>query len=87
MRKTYQKALQRYFRSNILLYRGTLRLTQSQMAERLCMDERAYSDLDRGKTCCSAVTLALYIAFLCEDVQKFVEGLRNAFNADKNSAA
>lgn len=87
MRKTHKKTLQQYFRSSILTRRNALHLTQSQMAERLCMDERSYSDLDRGKTCCSAVTLALYIAFLCEDVQEFVEGLRHAFNAEKNNAA
>lgn len=87
MRKTYQKALQYYFRSTILLRREDLHLTQSQMAEQLCMDERSYSDLDRGKSCCSAVTLALFIAFLCEDVQKFAEGLRHAFTTERNNAA
>lgn len=87
MRKTYQYILKIYFNHDLVQMRTTLHLTQAQMAELLSMDDRSYIDLDHGKSCCSAVTLALYLAFVCDDVLKFVEGLRYAFNAGKDSAA
>lgn len=87
MRKTYQCILKVYFNRNLVQTRTTLQLTQAEMAERLSMDDRSYIDLDHGKSCCSAVTLALYLAFVCDDVPQFVEGLRYAFNSGKDSAA
>ena len=54
-------------------------LTQAEMTEKLSMDDRSYIDLDHGKTCCSAVTLALFLVYVCEDVHEFLEELRHAF--------
>lgn len=87
MRKTYQRILKCYFNHDLVQRRMALKLTQAQMAERLAMDERSYCDLDSGKSSCSGVTLALYLAFVCDDVHKFVEGLRHAFDSGKDSAA
>lgn len=87
MRKTYTGILKNFFYQHLIQRRAELQITQAEMAELLAMDERSYVDLDHGKTCCSAVTLALYIAFICGDVHQFVEGLRHAFNAGKDNAA
>ena len=87
MRKLYYTAMKNHFHANLMKSRTRLCLTQAQMAERLCMDERSYVDLDHGKTCCSALTLSLYLVYICDDVERFLEGLRNAFEAEKNSAA
>lgn len=87
MRKLYQNILKVYFNQQLVQRRMELRLTQAEMSERLSMDERSYIDLDHGKTCCSAVTLALFIAFVCEDVIQFTEELRHAFNACKENVA
>lgn len=87
MRKTYQIILRGYFNQCLVQQRTKLHMTQAEMAERLAMDDRSYIDLDHGKTCCGAVTLALYIAFVCDDVQQFAEGLRHAFNTGKDNAA
>lgn len=87
MRKTYQVILKCVFCEKLTRDRSRLGLTQSQMAEKLAMDDRSYIDLDHGKTCCSAVTLALYLVYVCEDVFGFVEDLRNAFETGKNRAA
>lgn len=87
MRKTYQYILKIYFYRNLVQTRADLQLTQAEMAERLSMDDRSYIELDHGKSCCSAVTLALYLAYVCDDVHQFVEGLRYAFDAGKDSAA
>lgn len=87
MRKLYQNILKTYFHSVLLQRRADLKLTQSQMAEQLLMDDRSYIDLDHGKSCCSALTLALFLAFVCKDVHTFTEGLRYAFDTGKDSAA
>jgi len=58
---------------------GECRTTQSKMAERLAMDERSYIDLDHEKTCCSAITLALFLVYICADVDAFLKELRCAF--------
>lgn len=87
MRKTYKLILKCIFYENLIHTRTRLGLTQSQMAEKLAMDDRSYIDLDHGKTCCSAVTLALFLVYVCEDVYGFVEELRNAFDASANRVA
>jgi hypothetical protein len=57
------------------------------MSERLAMACRTYIELDHGKTGCSAVTLALFLIYVCNDPIAFLEELRNAFEADDNKAA
>ena len=37
------------------------------MAEKLAMDGRSYSDIENGRSACSAVTLVMYIVFVLED--------------------
>ena len=87
MRKTYRDILKKQFRIHLVHSRTANGLTQSQMAEILSMDDRSYIDLDHGKTCCSAVTLALFLVYVCEDVHTFLEELRHAFNTAFNQAA
>jgi len=81
MRKTYYKILKTCFHTHLIRSRDALGLTQSQMAEKLAMDERSYNDLDHGKNCCSNVTLALFLTQVCEDPQTFLEELRHAFKS------
>lgn len=78
MRRLYRDILKQQFHSSLLHTRAKLELTQAEMAEQLAMDERSYIDLEHGKTCCSAITLAIYLIFLCDDVPKFLEELRRA---------
>ena len=87
MRRAYRKVLKKHFHVHLVQIRTSNGLTQSEMAERLSMDDRSYIDLDHGKTCCSAVTLALFLVYVCGDVQTFLEELRHAFNAAFNQAA
>lgn len=72
MRKTYQRLIREYFCRTIFEYRIQADLTQLQMAERLCMDERSYIDLEHGKNGCSVVTLILYLIFECPDSDAFL---------------
>lgn len=87
MRKTYHTLLKHHFHSTLVRTRFNLGLTQSEMAERLAMDDRSFIDLDHGKTCCSAVTLVLFLIYVCEDVDGFLEELRHAFEAGINQVA
>jgi len=79
MRKTYHEILKNHFHKSLTHTRGTLGLTQAEMAEKLAMDDRSYSDLDHGRACCSSVTLALYLTNVCSDPQEFLEELRHEF--------
>lgn len=87
MRKTYHTILKEQFHIRLIRARVRLELTQAEMAEKLHMDDRSYSDLDTGKNCCSAVTLALFLVFICEDVEGFLEELRHAFEVGTERAA
>ena len=87
MRRIYRNVLKNHFHVHLVQIRTANGLTQSEMAEKLSMDDRSYIDLDHGKTCCSAVTLALFLVYVCEDVHTFLEELRHAFNTAFNQAA
>lgn len=87
MRKRQREILKANFYTQLITTRAALKLTQSQMAEKLSMDDRSYIDLDHGKTCCSAITLARFLIFVCESPIKFLEGLRRAFEEADNKVA
>lgn len=87
MRNTYHQLLKEHFRAHLLRTRAALDLTQAEMAARLEMDERSYCKLEYRQSCCSAVTLALYLLRVCEDVPAFLEQLRRAFTAAENDQA
>lgn len=87
MRKHYQNSLKLFFHERILLTRGELEISQEEMAARLSMACRTYIDLEHGKSCCSAVTLMLFLLYLCPDPQAFLDGLRDAFEAANALAA
>jgi len=87
MRKHYTKVLKTFFHEKLFHRRETLGISQEEMADRLAMASRTYVDLDHGKTCCSGLTLALFLVYVCDDPLGFLEELRNAFEDGKNKAA
>lgn len=87
MRKQYTKVLKLFFHNKLFYTRETLGITQEEMAHRLAMAARTYIDLDHGKTCCSALTLALFLIYVCTDPVIFLEELRNAFETTDTQAA
>ncbi|MGI6028070.1 MAG: hypothetical protein ACOX81_09510 [Candidatus Heteroscillospira sp.] len=50
------------------------------MAYRLLMSSRAYASLESGKSCCSLITVLLYLSRCCLDKQAFIEGLLDIFS-------
>ena len=87
MRKHYTNVLKTFFHDKLFYTRETLGISQEEMAHRLVMAARTYVDLDHGKTSCSALTLALFLIYVCSDSAAFLEELRNAFEATDNKAA
>ncbi|MCM1363777.1 MAG: helix-turn-helix domain-containing protein [Faecalibacterium sp.] len=64
-----------------------LNISQAKMAELLEMSERSYADIESGKSCCSAVTLVLYLIYCCDDVPRFLDELKAKFEqADVDAA-
>lgn len=87
MRNQYRNVLKKFFYEEISRTRYDLGISQEKMAERLALASRTYVDLDHGKTCCSEVTLALFLIYVCPDPQKFLEELRYAFEAEISKIA
>lgn len=87
MRKHYQKVLKSFFHEKLFRSRAELGISQEEMASRLAMASRTYVDLDHGKNSCSALTLALFLIYICAEPLSFLEELRNAFeDSDKKVA-
>lgn len=87
MRSVNRNTLKRWFRAELMRYRHLEHTTQLEMSERLAMDERSYIDLEHGKTCCSAVTLALYLTLCCDNPARSLEELRRAFGRNVDGVA
>jgi DNA-binding XRE family transcriptional regulator len=87
MRKHYIQVLKSFFHNKLFHTREALGITQEEMARRLAMAARTYVDLDHGKTSCSALTLALFLIYICADPTAFLKELRDAFEAIDNKAA
>lgn len=87
MRNRYKQVLAAFFRHKIFQTRvHILDISQEEMAHRIGISTRCYVDLENGKTSCSAVTLALFLAFVCIDPIAFREELRYAFESVRAKA-
>lgn len=87
MRNHYKQILKAFFHHKLFRTRvDVLDITQEEMAHRLALSSRSYVDLDHGKTSCSAVTLALFLVYVCNDPTAFLEELRYAFEAVRTKA-
>lgn len=87
MRKQYREILKKWFQNKLVHHRYTACTTQLEMAEKLAMDERSYIDLEHGKTCCSAVTLALFLTICSDHPIGLLEELCCAFKVGIYEAA
>lgn len=87
MRSHYNQILKSLFHRELFSARVALGITQEEMAHRLVMACRTYVDLDHGKAGCSALTLALFLIYICAEPLNFLEELRNAFETADHQAA
>ena len=87
MRKQYTEVLKTFFHKEVYNRRKALGISQEEMAHRLAMGCRGYAKIDNGYICCSALTLALYLIYICEDHSTFLQELRHAFENSDSEAA
>ena len=79
--KPYAAMVRELGARTLLALRTGLGLTQEEMAERLHISCRAYSDLERRKSCASGVTVLFAASMmglkeLHAPVRRFIEGVR-----------
>lgn len=86
MRKRYEELLKDYFRQRLRRDRERLGITRVAMARRLRMAERSYLDLEYGTYSCGALTLMLYLAFICADPGEFIRSFREIVRKEDSSA-
>ena len=70
----YKEILRKFFSEYVNALRKRRGLTQEEMAERLRITARAYSDLERGKYCVSAATLLFMLSMLSTAEQQTLLG-------------
>lgn len=75
---SYKTMLRSFFSEYVSALRKSKGLTQEEMAEKLRITGRAYSDLERGVYCFSAVALVFLLLMLEEsEVQSLLSPLRD----------
>ena len=82
MREKCKNILRIYFYNQIIMMRNNMGLTQGQMAELLQMTRRSYADLEIKASCCGAITLILFLIYICEDVDLFLSELKTLFESE-----
>ena len=87
LRKIYQRTFKKFFYDDLIKTREKLKYTPAQMATLLIMDDRSYADLDHGNSCCSALTLVLYLIYCCDDPMAFLENLSKILEVLEDDAA
>lgn len=75
MKSQIHAAVKDYIRGELLTTRSFLNICQEEMAHRLLMSTRAYVSLEGGKSCCSLITMLLFLSRCCIDQQAFLDGL------------
>ena len=60
----YKESLRQYFSVQVKALRKKRKLTQEEMSEQLHITVRAYGDLERGCSCCSAIALLFFLLML-----------------------
>ena len=75
--KPYKEILREFFSKYVSTLRKRRGLTQEEMAEKLRITGRAYSDLERGIYCFSAVALVFLLLMLEEgEIKEVLSPLR-----------
>ncbi len=87
MKKQLRKSLKAYLRTELLMCRAKLNISQEEMAHRLLMSTRAYVALESGKSCCSLITTLLFFSRCCFDRRAFLSGLLTIFDSADPDAA
>ena len=83
----YKEILRKFFSKYVSTLRKRRGLTQEEMAEKLRITGRAYSDLERGIYCFSAVALVFLLLMLEEgEIKEILSPLRDRKSTRLNSS-
>ena len=77
--------LKNSFKNELITKRAELSLSQEKMAERLDISLRSYSDLERGNSFCSAVSLINFVNNCNVDKDKLFTMFDGIINDSKNN--
>ena len=80
----YKETLRKFFSEYVSALRKRRGLTQEQMAEKLRITGRAYSDLERGIYCFSAVAL-VFLLLMLEEGEISLEAGASSFGVYSHS--
>ena len=69
----------------MLKTRKELGWTQAQMAEKLELDLRSYSNVENDKSLCSTMTLMLYLQYICPDANQLLQEIKVEMDALKKA--
>ena len=83
MRKQLPKAMKQYIRQEMLKVRETLHMSQEEMARKLQITTREYTNIEGGKYGCDITVLLLFLVQYCTDLPSFLEGMRSEMEAEK----
>ena len=84
----YKLLLREQFSAQIKASRHKRNLTQEEMSERLHITSRAYSDLERGCSCCSALALLFFLLMLeTDELKGFLAQMRKQFRIQEQKEA
>lgn len=81
MKKQLLRSIKAYLRTALLQSRTALGISQEEMARHLLMSSRAYASLESGKSCCSLITVLLFLTCCYTDRQAFIDGLLKIFDS------
>ena len=78
----YKLLLREQFSAQIKASRNVRKLTQEEMAEKL------HSDLERGRSCCSAIALLFFLLMLeTDELKGFLAQMRKQFRIQEQKEA
>ena len=84
----YKLLLREQFSAQIKASRNVRKLTQEEMAEKLHITSRAYSDRERGRSCCSAIALLFFLLMLeTDELKGFLAQMRKQFRIQEQKEA
>ncbi len=75
MRQELEKAIGGQLRLLAIRTRNTLKITQKDMSEKLCVSESSYSDIETGKFHCGMLTCILLLC-MQSDTDEFFDTVR-----------
>lgn len=88
MRKIYSVIMKEVTYKNLTAYKTKSKCTIARLAEVLSIDPRSCSDLCRGKSTFSALSLIRYLIYCCDDVDALLAEMKQKFeSAEENDGA